>query len=81
MPHAQTEGRLLHSLHTKPDNRDHAEEFMIVPFDSPNEFEYTGYFRIQSVRTKLGATYGTDPTPAGRFRVHQENIGSRVYFY
>jgi hypothetical protein len=64
-----------------PDNRDHAEEFTIVPFDSPNEFELTGYFRIQSVRTKLGATYGTDPTPGGRLRVHQENIGSRVYFY
>ena len=64
-----------------PDNGNHGDEFAIVPFDSPDEFEFTGYFRIQSIRTKLGATFGADPTPAGRLRVHQENVGSRVYFY
>ena len=64
-----------------PDNGQHGDEFAIVPFDSPDKFEFTGYFRLQSIRTGLGATYGADPTPAGRLRVHQENVGSRVYFY
>ena len=34
-----------------------------------------------SVRTNMGATFGSDITPAGRARVHQEPGGSKLYFY
>ena len=47
----------------------------------PADFAYSGYFRLVSVRTNLKATFGMDLTPAGRARVHQEPVGSRVYFY
>jgi hypothetical protein len=65
-----------------PNNTDHAEEFLIVPSGSvPADFRFTGYFRLASGRTNLRATYGSDLTPGGRARVHQEAGGSRLYFY
>ena len=64
-----------------PANNDHAEEFSIVPIDS-DRFTFTGYFELASVRTNQRATYGSDTTPAGRPRVHQEpDDGSTLYFY
>ena len=88
-------GRVLHASNTlvtpqghkylstcAPNNTDHAEEFLIVPSGSvPDDFRFTGYFRLASVRTNLRATYGVDLTPGGRARVHQEAGGSRLYFY
>ena len=41
-------------------NVDHAEEFSIVPSGSPpDEFTFTGYFRLASIRTNLRATFGS----------------------
>jgi hypothetical protein len=87
-------GRVLHASNTQvtpqghkylytcpPSNIDHAEEFSMVPVESPDEFTYTGYFNLSSIRTHMGATFGTDITPAGRARIHQESGGSKVYFY
>jgi hypothetical protein len=71
-------------LYTCPSsNTDHAEEFSIVPVrpQDDDEFSFTGYFNLSSVRTNMGATFGTDITPAGRARIHQEPGGSKVYFY
>ncbi|MBJ7337894.1 CotH kinase family protein [Mycolicibacterium sp.] len=64
-----------------PGNLDRAEEFSVVPVDSPDEFTFTGYFKLASVRTGERATYGMDLTPAGSARVHQEPEGSSLYFY
>jgi hypothetical protein len=92
----QAFGRALHAsntlvtpqghkyLYTCPSsNTDHAEEFSIVPVrpEDDDEFSFTGYFNLSSVRTNMGAAFGTDITPAGRARVHQEPGGSKVYFY
>jgi hypothetical protein len=92
----QAFGRVLHAsntlvtpqghkyLYTCPSsNTDHAEEFSIVPVrpQDDDEFSFTGYFNLSSVRTNMGATFGTDITPAGRARIHQEPGGSKVYFY
>ena len=87
-------GRVLHAsnqltgqghryLYTcPPNNTDHAEEFAVIPSgSSPDDFTFTGYFRLVSIRTNQRATYGMDITPAGRARIHQEDGGSRVYFY
>lgn len=66
-------------------NNDHAEEFSIVPFDTPDLFTYSGYFKLLCNRTNLRATYGpTDTTPAsGRPRVYQDvdPNASRLYLY
>ena len=70
-------------------NGEHAEEFTIVPVpvpvtdpaNPPGRFAYTGYFNLVSVRTTEMAKFGSDPTPAGRPRVHQELPGSNLYFY
>ena len=62
-------------------NVDHAEEFSVEPVDSPDAFTFTGHVRLVSSRTNLAATFGSDPTPAGRPRVHQESGGARLYFY
>jgi CotH kinase protein len=62
-------------------NTDHAEEFVIEPLDTPDNFTFSGYFALASVRTNMRAKFGSDPTPAGRPRVHQENFGSKLYFY
>jgi hypothetical protein len=64
-----------------PSNTDHAEEFSIVPVESPDAFTLSGYFNLSSIRTHLGAAFGEDITPAGRARVHQEAGGSKLYFY
>ena len=89
----QAYNRVLHASNTltnqghkylytcAPANTDRAEEFSIVPIDS-DRFNFTGYFELASIRTNLRATYGSDTTPAGRPRVHQEpDDGSTLYFY
>ena len=92
----QAFGRVLHAsntlvtpqghkyLYTCPSsNTDHAEEFSIVPVrpQDDDEFSFSGYFNLSSVRTNMGAAFGEDLTPAGRARIHQEPGGSKVYFY
>lgn len=57
-----------------------ADEFSIVKTRSPGDFTFSGYAKLVSVRTKLAATFGSDLTPGGRPRVHQED-GSPVYLY
>ena len=72
-----------------PSNGEHAEEFTIVPVpvpvtdpaNPPGRFAFTGYFNLVSVRTTEMAKFGSDLTPAGRPRVHQELPGSNLYFY
>jgi hypothetical protein len=90
----QAYGRLLHAsttfttaqghkyLYTCPtNNNDHAEEFTITPVDTPDSFTFSGYLELASVRTGLGVSYGTETTPGGRPRIHQDTGGSRLYFY
>jgi hypothetical protein len=90
----QAFGRVLHASATlvtpqghkylytcAPVNNDHAEEFSVVPVDSPGTHTFSGYFKLASVRTGLGATYGSETTPAGRPRIYQESDGSTLYFY
>ena len=92
----QAFGRVLHASNTlvtpqghkylytcPPSNTDHAEEFSIVPVrpQDDDEFSFSGYFNLTSVRTNMGAAFGEDITPAGRARIHQEPGGSKVYFY
>ena len=90
----QAYGRLLHAsstfvteqghkfLYTCPaTNNDHAEEFSIVPVDTPDKFTLSGYFKLTSVRTGLDAVYGSETTPAGRPRIYQDSDGSALYFY
>ena len=90
----QAYGRVLHAsntlvteqghkrLYTCPaTTNDHAEEFSVAPVDTPDEFTFSGYFKLASVRTGLGAVYGSDPTPAGRPRIYQDSDGSNLYFY
>ncbi|HJX92250.1 MAG TPA: hypothetical protein VJ372_17250, partial [Pyrinomonadaceae bacterium] len=65
-------------------NIDHAEEFSIIPFDTPDQFTFSGYFKLASIRTNLRATYGsTDTTPSGGSRVYQDldPNGSNLYLY
>jgi hypothetical protein len=64
-----------------PTNFDRSEEFTVAPVDSPDDFTFTGYATLASERTGERATYGSDLTPAGRARVHQELGGSDLYFY
>ncbi len=72
-----------------PSNGEHGDEFKIVPVpvpvsdpaNPPGRFAFTGYFNLVSVRTNEMAKYGSDLTPAGRPRVHQELPGSNLYFY
>lgn len=94
---SQAFGRMLHAsntlvtpqghkyLYTCPSsNTDHAEEFSfdpVVPDNDNDAFAFTGYVRLTSVRTHLAAAFGTDITPGGRARIHQELPGSKVYFY
>jgi hypothetical protein len=63
-------------------NIDHAEEFSIIPVDTPDQFTFSGYFKLASIRTNLRATYGsTDTTPgSGEPRVYQDD-GSNLYLY
>jgi hypothetical protein len=94
---SQANGRFLHasnalatgqghkSLYTcEANNIDHAEEFSIVPFDTPDQFTFSGYFKLASVGTNLRATYGSDTTPeSGGPRVYQDldPNGSNLYLY
>jgi hypothetical protein len=64
-----------------PKNDDHAEEFSMEPVDTPTKFTFSGYFKLTSVRTGLGARYGSETTPAGRTRVYQDSDGSALYLY
>jgi hypothetical protein len=72
-----------------PSNGDHGEEFTVVPVpvpvddpaNPPGRYAFTGYFNLVSVRTTEMAKFGTDMTPGGRPRVHQELPGSNLYFY
>jgi hypothetical protein len=90
----QAYGRLLHAsttfttqqghkyLYTCPtNNTGHAEEFTITPVDTPDSFTFSGYFQLASVRTGLGAAYGTETTPGGRPRIYQDPNASKLYFY
>ena len=49
-----------------PNNTDHAQEFTIEPVDAPDEFTFSGYFKLKSIRTDERATYGDDLTPSRR---------------
>jgi len=60
---------------------DDAEEFSIVPVDTPDRFTFSGCFKLTSIRTGLSATYGSETTPAGRPRIYQDSDGSTLYFY
>jgi len=62
-------------------NGEHADEFSMVPVDTPDTFAFSGYFKLTSVRTGLAATYGSETTPAGRPRIYQDSDGSTLYFY
>lgn len=95
---SQAYGRFLHASNTlvtgqghkylyscAQNNLDHAEEFSIVPFDTPDQFTFSGYLKLASIRTNLRATYGpTDTTPTtGRPRAYQDvdANGSKLYLY
>ena len=71
--------KYLYTCATK--NTNHAEEFSIVPVDTPDKFTFSGYFTLTSVRSGLGAMYGSETTPAGRPRIYQDSGGSNLYFY
>jgi CotH kinase protein len=92
---SQAYGRFLHASSTlttsqghkylytsAANNVDQAEEFSIIPFDTPDQFTFSGYFKLASIRTNLRATYGsTDTTPgSGEPRVYQDD-GSNLYLY
>jgi hypothetical protein len=66
------------------DNADHADEFSVTPTDPVNppedNFTFSGYFTLTSTRTALSAAFGTDTTPAGKPRVHQDPAPSKLYF-
>ena len=65
-------------------NIDHAEEFSIVPFDTPDQFTFSGYFKLASVGTNLRVTYSSDPAPvSGEPAVYQDldPNGSNLYLY
>jgi hypothetical protein len=94
---SQANGRFLHASNTlatgqghkslytcEENNIDHAEEFSIVPFDTPDQFTFSGYFKLASVGTNLRATYGSDPAPvSGEPSVYQDldRNGSNLYLY
>ncbi|SEC37293.1 CotH protein [Amycolatopsis tolypomycina] len=86
-------GRLLHATTTKSGQGHEllctrganppgpAEEFSVTPIDPVgDEFGFSGHFTLTSTRTGLGAAFGTDPTAAGKPRVHQEPSPSKLYF-
>ncbi len=72
-----------------PTDGSQAEEFTFVPVpvpvtdpnNPPGRFAFTGYFNLVSVQTNEMAKFGSDLTPGGRPRVHQELPGSNLYFY
>ncbi|MDX3190168.1 CotH kinase family protein [Streptomyces sp. MN03-5084-2B] len=90
---SKASGRFLHATTTtssqghqllctrEADDAAHAEEFSVTPIDPVGDpFTASGYFTVTSVRTGLGAAFGTDPTAAGKPRVHQDPSPSKLYF-
>jgi hypothetical protein len=88
------DGRVLHASNSlvtghghkylyicEPENDDHAEEFSLEPVDTPDGFTFSGYFTLTSIRTGLGAKYGSETTPAGMPRIYQDSGGSTLYLY
>ncbi|PXW30918.1 UNVERIFIED_CONTAM: CotH protein [Williamsia faeni] len=68
-------------LYTGPaNNSESAEEFSVVPLDSPDKFTFSGYFNLVSKRTGLSTRFGTDTTPSGKPRVHQETGDFKLFF-
>ncbi|MFF1613928.1 CotH kinase family protein [Amycolatopsis sp. NPDC058278] len=63
------------------DNAAQAEEFSVTPVDPVgDDFGFSGWFTLTSIRTGLGAAFGTDPTATGKPRVHQDANPSKLYF-
>jgi hypothetical protein len=93
---SKASGRLLHASTTASgqghkllctsaaDDADHADEFSVTAIDPVNtpddDFTFSGYFTLTSIRTGLGAVFGVDTTPAGKPRVHQDPGPSKLYF-
>jgi hypothetical protein len=90
---SKASGRFLHATTTtssqghqllctrEADDAAHAEEFSVTPVDPVGDpFMSSGYFTVTSIRTGLGAAFGTDPTAAGTPRVHQDPNPSKLYF-
>jgi CotH protein len=90
---SKASGRFLHATTTTSsqghqllctraaDNAAHAEEFSVTPIDPVGDpFASSGYFTVASIRTGLGTAFGTDPTAAGKPRVHQDPSPSKLYF-
>lgn len=68
---------------TEPDNADHAEEFRLTPVDlveNATRISHSGYFTVTSLRTGLPLRCGTDPSPSGAPRVHQDTQSSKLFF-
>jgi hypothetical protein len=65
-------------------NSEHADEFSVTAIDPVNapddNFGFSGYFTLTSIRSGLGATFGPDPTPGGKPRVYQDPGPSKLYF-
>jgi CotH kinase protein len=61
-------------------NTDEADEFSVVPIDSPDKFTFSGYFKLVSKRTGLSARFGSDATPSGKPRVHQASGDFKLFF-
>jgi hypothetical protein len=52
--------------------------------DTPDQFTFSGYFKLASIRTNLRVTYGSDTTPeSGGLAVYQDvdPNGSNLYLY
>ncbi|WP_103336046.1 CotH kinase family protein [Amycolatopsis sp. CA-126428] len=90
---SKASGRVLHATTTTSsqghellctraaDDSGHADEFSVTAIDPVgDEFAFSGYFTMTSVRTGLGAAFGTDLTAAGKPRVHQDPTPSTLYF-
>ncbi|HJQ47477.1 MAG TPA: CotH kinase family protein [Amycolatopsis sp.] len=71
--------KLLYTCATN--NNDHAEEFTVTAVDPPDDnFTFSGYFTVTSIRTGLNANFGSDPTPGGNPRVDQDSSPSKLFF-
>ena len=94
---SQAYGRFLHASNTlvtgqghkylytcAANNVDHAEEFSIIPVDTPDKFTFSGYFKLASIRTNLRATYGSlTPRQIGQAKglSGPDPNGSNLYLY
>ena len=93
---SKASGRFLHASTTASsqghellytcaaDNAYHAEEFSVTPIDPVNapgdNFTFSGYFTLTSIRTGLNAAFGPDATAGGKPRVYQDPAPSKLYF-